>query len=353
MKRFELVNVETLTPSSVLITLKAKRSKDAIDFYPGQYAALGFKRGGRPSPMRCFSIIRVPDHSEVLQFAMRIEGDFTQAISRLKPGTRVFLQGPFGNFVVDEDFDRNIIMMAGGIGITPFMGMIRTATEYESPKAMVLLYSCRSQQDIPFYQELLALERKNPQFRVVFFISDGKIDKRLPGRFMAGRINEEALSKLTYERFNMFTYFICGPKSFMRSMEEKLIAGNTEPSRIITEDFTASSFAAGASAPAFSIPKWTYGLTAASLVLGTTFIMGLDLVRAVPRLSQSQLVKSSTPTPAPSAPSSNDSSTPPADSGSTETSGTSSAPSPAAPPTPTPQAQQSPSYYQPPVTSVS
>lgn len=355
MNQFQLISVEPLTASSVLLTMQAKRPKDALRFYPGQYAAIGFKKAGRPSPVRCFSVITVPERPDVLQFGMRIEGNFTQTAARLTPGTKVFIRGPFGNFVVDEQQDRNLVMLAGGIGITPFVSMIRAATHYRSPKPMVLLYSCRSQNDIPFYDEILELEQRNPRFKAVFFITGGDVDKGRPGHFISGRITGRRLEELSHGRPNFFTYFLCGPKSFMRSMETELISNNTDPAQIVTEDFTASSPATAASAPTFSIPRWTYGLTAASLLAGVAFIGGLDLVRAVPRLARASITRPVTGNTASSSTlqATSSDTTPPT---ATTAPDNSVAPAPSNPPStqaPAPQPQQAPSYYQPPMTSVS
>lgn len=368
-----------IAPDTLLLSLQPKRNKDKLDFYPGQYAAMGFKHYGRPSPMRCFSIVSSPSSDE-LQFAMRVQGDFTRAIADLEIGNTVFIRGPFGEFVTDERYDRSVVGMAGGIGITPFISMIRHATETHSTLPITLLYSCQSQDNIPFRQELLDLEQANPRFKVAFFITNGATDKLKGARVLSGRIDDARLNQLTNEQYNRFTYFICGPKNFNKAMKRTLSDHNTNQERIITEEFTPSSQVGSVSViPKHSITRWTYGLTGASLILGTAFIMTIDLARALPKITQAETAaqtqsvtqtQNTTPTTASTPITSNNSSnsgsstntsatnstnttTPPA------TSQTTTPTTPATQPTQTTQPTQSTpqptqtTTYQPPVTSVS
>lgn len=297
MHIFTLKSTKRITPNTLLLTLQPKRNKDKLDFYPGQYAAIGFKQHGRPSPVRCFSIVSSPNKPDELQFAMRVYGDFTNAVAELETGTTVFVYGPFGNFIIDEQYDKNVILLAGGIGVTPFMSMIRYAAEAKVALPITLLYSCPTQDNIPFYEELLELEQKNPKFKTVFFVTNDAIDRLEGSRALAGRMNETRLNRLTNRQYNRFTYFICGPKGFTRSMTSILADNDTDPFRIITEEFTPTSQVSNISAASgHSIPRWTYALTGISMVLATAFIMTIDLDRAVPRLVSAQTVQQPTTT---------------------------------------------------------
>ncbi len=309
MKLFTIKNTKLIGRNTLLLTLQPQRNRDRLRFYPGQYAAIGYKRRGRPSLMRCFSIVSSPNSTDEVQFATRIRGNFTQALSELEIGDTVFMHGPFGNFVIDEQYDRNIMLMAAGIGITPFMSMLRFATETKLAIPMTLLYTCRSQDDIPFYEELMDLERQNPRLKIAFLVTDGNTSDLKGARALSGRLDEARLGQVTNGQYNRFTYFICGPKPFTEDMQAILESHETDPTRIITEEFTPSSHVnAVSSTPRYSISRWTYGLTGVALVLGTVFMMTIDLARAIPRLSnaaasqaattsQSQPVTSTTSSP--------------------------------------------------------
>ena len=294
MHKYSVAAIKRLTPTIVLLTLAPKRKRDRLRFTAGQYAALGFKHGGRPSPMRCFSIVSSPNQPDSLQFAIRIIGDFTQTVAALRPGDSVLVRGPFGNFIVDEQFDRNLVLLAGGIGITPFMSMIRAHAEQRSSKPMTLLYSCSSQDDIPFYEELLELERRDERLRVAFFITNGPVDKLAEARVLTGRIGTEHLERVTGGMFNACTYFLCGPKPFIETLRGGLEGKGTEPERIVSEEFSPTKANKLAFQPGWNVRRWTYGLTGATLVMGTAFIMSLDLARYVPKLASNVTTKSTT-----------------------------------------------------------
>ena len=168
MSKYIVVQNEE-SPSGIIdLILQPKRKRDALSFYPGQYACIGFRQGGRPTPMRCFSIVSSPNDQERLQFVIQRQGRFTSSIARLRPGKVVTVRGPFGDFVIDEQYDRNIVMLAGGIGITPFISTLRYATEVGLSTPITLLYSCRGRDGIPFLDELTALEKRNPHLRILF-----------------------------------------------------------------------------------------------------------------------------------------------------------------------------------------
>jgi ferredoxin-NADP reductase len=275
--------VKNLGQDTLLLSLRPKDPSARLSFEPGQYAAVGFRRHGRRTPMRCFSIANAPN-SDVLQFGVRLGGVFTRTIARLKPGDRAYVQGPFGEFVADPEYDKQIIMMAGGIGVTPFLSIIRAATEAHWQTKMTLLYSSRTQKDIPFFDELLELEKQNPYLRVIFYVTDKTITKTKTDRIAPGRIKGEHIDMLTSQRYEKFSYFICGPRTFMHGMKEILAARAVHPENVMTEEFGQASLLASVNGRR-SISFLTYGWAAAAIVLGTFLVMAVDLYHAVPILS--------------------------------------------------------------------
>ncbi len=225
----------------LLLTLAPKYRDRRIDFTPGQYATIGFKRNGRPTPMRSFSIIGTQGSSSI-QFAMRISGNFTQAATLLSRGDEVRVRGPFGEFTIDQEYDRHVVMLAAGIGITPFISMIRHAAETQSPTPMTLLFVNRSARHIPFYEELVSLEKQNPYLRVRFFCTArSTIDPSLFSSVIPGTIKEEYIRQLTGNKYAGSTYFICGPKKFIAHAQKSLEKSNVDESRILSESFAQSS----------------------------------------------------------------------------------------------------------------
>jgi ferredoxin-NADP reductase len=315
MPRYKIKSTRVVNGNILQLTLQPKHNRDKINFVAGQYASIRFKIGGRPSPMRSFSIVSSPINNTELRFAIRIDGEFTTTLSGLQVGTSIFVRGPFGNFVIDEHYDRNIIMLAGGIGITPFISMLSEAAELKRPNRLILLHSNQSQNNIPFKDDIVELERRNSNFKAAFFVTKGSIDCLPNYRVVQGRINQDIISQVTGTQYNRFTFFICGPQNFISGMKDILRSNGTNPDRIVTEEFAPSNQLSSALLPKDKASRWTYALSGFSLVIGILFIMGLDLVRAVPRIQLADAQQSSnsnqaqtattpaattpTPTPAP------------------------------------------------------
>jgi len=254
----------------LLLTLTPKGRRNILQFEPGQYATIRFQQGLRPTPTRCFSLISPPS-SSVLQFALKIEGNFTQAAARLRPGDSVKVQGPFGNFTINPEYDRNIVMLASGIGITPFLSMLRDIDERQVKPHVTLLYSNRSSTNIPFKEQLQTLAQRNPNLRIELFSGD-----------TTGKITEQHILDLVSAHGKQTTYFICGTASFTQRMQTTLASLGVYDNRIISESFAQ---AVPAAESGVSLRMLTYGLSAALMTLLTAGIMLLDLNR---NLSSSQ-----------------------------------------------------------------
>jgi len=357
MKHYRVESINLSSHNVLHLVVKPKHKRDLIDYTPGQYAALGFKKNGKPSPMRCFSIVSSPNNIGFLEFAIKVEGDFTKSLTKLEINDSVFIHGPFGDFVIDEQFDRNIILLAAGIGVTPFVSMLRYANESKQPNNFTLLYSSQYQSGIALHNEIRSLEAANPKFKAAYFITKGEIDELHDHHALKGRITEERLNKITDGQYNRYSFFICGPGRFIEEMRSILERNGTDDHRIVTEDFVPTNKINEILAPKDKATKITYGLSAATLLFGIAFIMALDLSRAVPKLtaatsnnatttSQSQTVSPSTSTTNQSSTSNSNDTT--SSTNSSSTSGTSSATSQSSPST-----QSTQTYYQAPVTSVS
>jgi ferredoxin-NADP reductase len=336
MKHYRIKNLRK-GEDVLYLTLQPRNSIDRLHYQAGQYAAIGFRgNNGRRSPMRCFSIVSSSTHPDELKFAVRVEGNFTTSLAGLKIGDKVFVQGPFGDFIINKNHDRNIVMIAGGIGITPLMSMIRTWCLTGSSIPITLLYSYRSRHNIPFYDELKRLAKQNPKFKVIIFVTDKATAPNAP-HLLSGRMSERHLQAVVSGSYAGSSYFLCGPIGFLQNVRTMLRTMGVDEHRLITESFTQSSKIMTKSG--YSVQKLTYVFAGSILLIGIVGISYLDLSRYVPRYTQAANYAHATN---------------PSLNASTGTSNNTSAVTPTPKPTTsdesTPQTQQS---YQAPVTSVS
>ena len=138
-----------------------------------------------------FSIVSAPHEPEIV-FATRMrDSEYKRALGALQPGAALSIEGPSGSMTLHADSARPAVFIAGGIGITPFMSMLRHAAHEHAARSFVLLYSNRRPEDAAFLAELAGYERVLPSFRLVATMTDtqpalwngpgGKIDARLLG----------------------------------------------------------------------------------------------------------------------------------------------------------------------------
>ncbi len=143
-------------------------------------------------------------------------GDFTSAIPRVSEGQRVYLDGPYGAFTVGNPTDMHVLI-AGGIGVTPMMSMIRTLADRGDRRPVILLYGSRDWDSITFREELEALQARL-NLTVVHVLAN-------PPEGWTGEqgfITAELFRRHLPTPYASHEYFICGPNVMMDAIERAL-----------------------------------------------------------------------------------------------------------------------------------
>ncbi|MBP9667277.1 FAD-dependent oxidoreductase [Candidatus Saccharibacteria bacterium] len=280
MHRYFVSSTDQITPSTLLLTLRKDPDEARLfSFQPGQYSAIEYRRHGRPSVSRCFSIVSSPTEQDTLQFSMRTRGTYTTALTKLVQGDEVFVRGPFGGFIFDSSRDERAVFIAGGIGITPFISMVRYATTLQLKNHITLLYGVATQDDIPFLDELTKLQSHNPHLRIVYVVGNGPTDKLAEKTACSGFINEHVLD--TYANtYSDATYFICGPPPLMNGVVKVLRSKKVPSRRLITEAFSQGSNRQ--TGKVLSWPQNMYVLGGVGFALGALAIMVADIAKSLP-----------------------------------------------------------------------
>ena len=158
---------------------------------PGAGAGAGAGAGKAPELRHTFSIVSAPHEAEIV-FATRMrDSEYKRTLGALQPGATLSIEGPSGSMTLHSDGARPAVFIAGGIGITPFMSLLRHAAQERAARIFVLLYSNRAPDDAAFLAELRDFERLLPSFRLIATMTNvnpavwhgptGKIDARLLG----------------------------------------------------------------------------------------------------------------------------------------------------------------------------
>lgn len=280
MHEYTVAKNALISPTVRLITLELPENDNSPMLYePGQYAAISLHDNARPTTTRCFSIVSSPLDRRVLQFAIRCKGHFTSALERLEEGDTVTVRGPFGSFVLDDRDDTDLAFFAGGIGVAPFVGILRYASERQDKRAMHLVYSCRSEGDVPFYDELVQLARKNGNIELTFVFDEGPTT-HIPGvQVLRGNVCDIATSSANID-FARTTFMLCGPGGYMKALTKAIHGRGVPYERIITEAFSQSPSGHGNLLSYW--PNQVYVATALTMVASTGLIVAADLIRTLP-----------------------------------------------------------------------
>ena len=216
---------------------------EGFDFKAGQFLAVRVRADGKEH-VRCYSVSSPPAARGYLEISVKRIGLVSGTLhATLRPGSMVSVKAPAGAFVYPAGEDRPLVLIAGGVGITPLMSMVHHAVQHEPMRPVTLFYSVRTEDDIAFHDEIRLLDRRHPQFRPFIAITDAPAaDGHFPGR-----LNQELLST-TVPDIGHAVCLICGPTSMLASMKELLAAVGVPQPQIRFEVFDAA-VAASAGGP--------------------------------------------------------------------------------------------------------
>lgn len=235
--KYYLKKIYQSASGTVILELGDSTGRPVFDFKPGQYVMLSYKNSlGKYVDKHAFSIASSPTQKSFLGFGIKVQGIFTQGLLSLKEGDEIIISGPHGDFFYDEKKYRDIVMIAGGIGITPFFSALNYATDLNLDNKLSLIYSCRTSQEATFYNGIKALAKKNKNISTLFSFTDESGD--MGDKMVIHKRIDADIIKDFIGSINGKTFFICGPSLFMRAMVDNLLALGVEKKQIKMEEFT-------------------------------------------------------------------------------------------------------------------
>lgn len=160
-------------------------------------------------------------------------GSFSSAILNLKTGDTITTPSPFGFFYPDLKDNKDLFFIAGGIGVTPCMSIIRECANKDDSRLIHLFYSNKTKSDIAFRKELADLSKKNPNFHIHHQITrEEPTDQEL----QAGRITPSQIIKHVANP-EQTEFFISGSMDFAKTIWKGLHAKGVPQHRLYTEGF--------------------------------------------------------------------------------------------------------------------
>jgi predicted ferric reductase len=199
------------------VTLKPSPVARSMRHFPGQFQFITpIGNGELPKEEHPFTISSYYPENDLHASTIKESGDFTSFIGQLRPGDRVTVQGPFGRFsyLLYPD-EKEFVFMAGGIGITPFMSMLRHMAFTKAEVRVFLFYANRIEKDITFFEELDRMARSKPPKLTVVHVLESPPNG---WQHETGRISREMIERQLDGNIERKAFYICGPPPMMRKM---------------------------------------------------------------------------------------------------------------------------------------
>ncbi len=223
------IKKETRDTATYAMKIADRRIARAYRFQPGQFNMLSIPGIGE-API---SISSAPEEEEILH-TVRVAGDVTTQLSRLRPGDAVGMRGPFGtSWPLDEVEDRDLLIVAGGLGIAPLRSAIRRILHLARRRKTAscptgkkfILYGAKTPKDILFRDEF-------PRYRSAFQVHL-TVDKADPEESWKGEVGLIP-TLMRHVSFNPLKsiVFLCGPEVMMQVFTKELTARGVPPEKI-------------------------------------------------------------------------------------------------------------------------
>jgi len=218
---------------------------EEIKFFPGQYLDITVP-GTEHS--RSFSMANVPDRDGRFEFVIKVypDGVFSHFLAtRVQIGDELSVEGPFGTFTLRESRTSNLIFLAGGAGLAPVLGLLRSMADRGVDRKAVFYYGVRREQDLCFEKELRDLEDRLPGFRYVPALSEATVGDGWDGE--TGLITD--VVRRCEPDLKGRDAYICGPPPMVDAAVTMLADLGVRSTDIFYDKFTTTGDPAGEESP--------------------------------------------------------------------------------------------------------
>ena len=193
---------------------------EQFDFIPGQFVTLDLPIHEKVNKRwRSYSISSWPDGTDVFEMVIVLdtEGVGTNYLfNEIKEGDTLTLRGPQGIFTLREPLDEDLVLICTGTGIAPFRSMVHHIKNQQIPhKNIYLIFGCRTQSTLLYYNELVQLQQELPGFNYIPVLSR----EQWPGK--TGYVHQVYENICVDKRPAYF--YLCGWKGMLDEAKSNLL----------------------------------------------------------------------------------------------------------------------------------
>ncbi|MBN2603826.1 MAG: ferric reductase-like transmembrane domain-containing protein [Candidatus Thermoplasmatota archaeon] len=236
---YMLIFYKVIGPKFKVVIDKVDQLKDVTEvmfkkpkgftYQPGQFLFIRFPRFEGYKELFPFSISSDPSQ-KIIRISVKRSGDFTsKKIPMLKKGDKAIIMGPYGTF--GESYllhDKDMVWIAGGIGITPFLSLAKHESNFPSGRKIVLYWATKNKEEAFHDKELKSETKRNNNFKYIPWFSNKK------GLLHVNDIVIGLEEKLKLDNIKIL---MCGPPPMMYSLSRGFNKLGVNYDNIIFEDF--------------------------------------------------------------------------------------------------------------------
>ena len=237
-RRYKVAKIFRGTPS--LWVLEFEPVDGTIPEYePGEYFNIRFKGADISGEAHPFSTssAHTKRFSNSIEFMIKDAGDWTESLQNIEVGDVATLEGPNGDFFPEDVKNSNeeetpFILLAGGIGLTPNLSVLRHEIEIGSQREIHLVWGLSYEEDMFMLDELEAMKKVNPNFQYHIIFSNEEVEG-----YPFGFISNDFLEEVGADHYSKGHFFVCGPEPMINASKRLLENGNVAYEQQHIDDF--------------------------------------------------------------------------------------------------------------------
>lgn len=226
--------VELVSETTAILHVDASSHQQPLHFLPGQYARLQVPNS---EDWRSYSFANRPNVNNQLQFLIRLlpNGVMSNYLREAcHVGDTLFMEAPLGSFYLRE-VERPLVFIAGGTGLSAFLGMLDNIAEQPNAPAVQLFYGVNSEADLCEQERLHAYSQRIPQFNYQPIITQASQHWTGKTGYIQDHLNKDQLIE------QAFDMYLCGPPPMIEAVKSWLADHAFQNYRIYSEKFLQSN----------------------------------------------------------------------------------------------------------------